>query len=31
LISLVANARRASFRPYCSASFSRKVAQQSRT
>jgi tRNA A37 threonylcarbamoyladenosine modification protein TsaB len=30
LISLVANARRASFRPYWSASFSRKVAQKSR-
>ena len=31
LISLVANARRASFRLYCSTSFSRKVAQKSRT
>ena len=31
LILLVANARRASFRPYRSASFSRKVAQKSRT
>ena len=31
LILLVANARRASFRPYRSTSFSRKVAQKSRT
>jgi len=31
LILLVANARRAGFRPYGSASISRKVAQKSRT